>query len=105
MTRLVLVELVSQHRVRYVVEAADESPASYAEEDVLYAATGGSVDLVEFSQKHLGDQIVSSRVISVDEYLSLFDEDNSYLKEWSTPQKLQLINRQTDSQFELDLTA
>jgi hypothetical protein len=43
----------------------------------------------EFSQKHLGETIFSSRIISEKDALDLFDEDNDYLKDWNDEQKMQ----------------
>jgi hypothetical protein len=46
-------------------------------------------DVKEFSQKHLGETIVSHRVISEKDALDLFDEDNDYLQGWTDEQKMQ----------------
>ena len=46
----------------------------------------------EFSQLHLGEVITSSREIDRVEYLRLFDEDNDYLKNWTTEQKFKMIH-------------
>ena len=87
--KLYLVETVSIFRMRYVIEAEDES---YALDEVTYHATGGE-ELTEFSQKHIDEVIVSSRKISDKSYLKLFDKDNDYLKNWNEEQKFQYVNR------------
>ena len=47
----------------------------------------------EFSQKWLGETIISHRVVSTDEVIKLFDEDNDYLKDWSEDKKLEYITK------------
>jgi len=47
----------------------------------------------EFSQLHLGEQIVDYAVVSEKEMLELFDKDNSYLSYWTKEQKLEHIGR------------
>jgi hypothetical protein len=86
--KLYLVETVSIFRMRYVIEAEDES---HALDEVTYHVTGGE-ELKEFSQKHIDEVVVSSRKISNKSYLKLFDKDNDYLKNWNKEQKLQYVN-------------
>ena len=82
--KLVLVEAISQYRMRYVVEC-DE--VEHAADDVVMERIQD-----EFSQLHLGEVITSSREIDRVEYLRLFDEDNAYLKDWTTEQKFKMIH-------------
>jgi hypothetical protein len=42
----------------------------------------------EFSQEHLGEQIVSHRVVTKEEALKLCDQDNEYTKEWDEELKI-----------------
>ena len=81
-TVLVMVECVSQFRQRYVIEVDAEYP-EYALDDVAMGRCK------EFSQAHLGEVVVSQRVVSVDEVLAICDEDNAYVKSWSDEKKLQ----------------
>lgn len=84
-TQLVLVEAVSSFRMRYMVEV----PVGKSE----WALDTVSMDEAEeFSQKHLGEQIVSHRVISKEEALDLFDADNPYLRHWPDEKKMECIN-------------
>lgn len=83
---LVLVECVSTFRMRYVVEV----PAG-KKEWALDTVTLNEAE--EFSQEHLGEQIVSHRVIDETEYLRVFDEDNDYLKSWNNEQKFRMVTR------------
>lgn len=88
MTKLVMVETISQFRHRYVVELPDNAENNWAVEDVII--TGG---VEEFSQTHLGEFDISNREITKEEYLRLFDEDVSYCRNWSEEQKLKLIHK------------
>jgi hypothetical protein len=42
----------------------------------------------EFSQEHLGEQIVSHRVVSEEDALKICDEDNDYARVWSDEHKI-----------------
>ena len=81
-TEWVLVETISQFRERYVVEVP-KGKSEYALDTVTMD------EAKEFSQKHLGETIFSSRIISEKDALDLFDEDNDYLKQWNDEQKMQ----------------
>ena len=88
---LVLVECISTFRMRYIVEVP-KGKKEWALDTVVCE------EAEEFSQEHLGEQIVSHRVISDEEYLRIFDEDNDYLKTWNTEQKFQYITRLEDQE-------
>lgn len=81
---LVLVETISQHRMRYAVLADAEEHA--CDEVVMERAA-------ELSQEFIGESILSSRVITEAEYLEIFDKDNDYLKSWDVPKKLSMIHK------------
>ena len=81
-TEWVLVETISQFRQRYVVEVP-KGKSEYALDTVTMD------EAKEFSQKHLGETIVSHRVISEKDALDLFDEDNDYLKDWNDDKKME----------------
>lgn len=86
---LVLVECVSTFRMRYVVEVPAGKKEWAMDTVVMQEAE-------EFSQEHIGEQIVSHRVIDENEYMRLFAEDNAYLKSWDDEQKKGFITRWTD---------
>jgi len=48
-------------------------------------------EIVEFSQKSLGEHIIDHNVVSEEEILKLFDKHNDYLSNWNVEQKLQYI--------------
>lgn len=76
----VMVETVSTFRNRYVVQAPAEHP-EYALDTVACEKAK------EFSQKWLGETIVSHRVISNDDAIEQFDIDNQYIKHWELDRK------------------
>jgi len=82
---LYLVETIHTFRMRYVIEAQE---AGHADDEVVCRGD----DLKEFSQKFIGDCFVDTRRISTDEYLTLFDQDNDYLKSWDIAKKMSFIN-------------
>ena len=93
MSKLVLVEELCTFRHRYVVELEDSDPAEWAKDSVVCK---DPETFSEFSQQHLGDQILSHRVISEEEYLQMFDEDNHYLADSSIDHKMAFINKKND---------
>lgn len=90
MKKLVMVDCLSQFRIRYVVEVEDD--IEHALDEVMMQE--GEPEFIEFSQEHLEPTIfISHREISKEEFLRMFDEDNSYLKSWSEDKKLEFINK------------
>jgi len=88
--KLYLVETVSMFRMRYVIEAREES---HALDEVTMNATGSyNENFQEFSQKHIDEVIVSSRQLSATDYMQMFDKDNDYLSSWSDQEKMKVIN-------------
>ncbi len=66
---LVMVECVQTFRTRYIVEAPKDHP-EYALDTVVME------EAPEFSQKYLGETIVSHRIVSEQEALQMYLEDN-----------------------------
>jgi hypothetical protein len=82
MSKLVMVECVSMFRIRYVVEVPDDHP-----EYALDSVTCQEVE--EFDQEHLGETIVSHRVVTEQEVLDQFESGNlAYCAGWTKEQKL-----------------
>lgn len=77
----VMVECVSIFRMRYMVETPAEHP-EYALDTVTMN------EAKEFSQEHIGENIMSHRVMSEEEALKFCDEENGYCKDWNTDQKI-----------------
>ena len=89
MKKLVMVEVLSSFRMRYVVEVEDN--IDHALDEVVMREEDSNFK--EFSQKHLEPtSIISHKEIDRNEYLRLFDEDNDYLKNWTDEQKFGFIN-------------
>jgi hypothetical protein len=49
-------------------------------------------EVKEFSQLHVGEQILDSKIVDEEEVLKLFDSDNDYLTSWTKDHKLEWIN-------------
>jgi len=87
-TQLVLVETISQFRIRYVVEVP-VGVDDYGKDKKLWALdTVSCEEAKEFSQESLGELIVSHRVIDEKEALQLCDEDNEYANSWTKEHKI-----------------
>jgi hypothetical protein len=91
-TELVMVETVSMFRMRYVVEVP-KGKKEWAGDTVVTGVDTNKKEIVEFSQEHIDENIVSMRVIDRPEYLRMFNEDNAYLSSWSDDKKLSYINK------------
>ena len=90
-TEWVMVDCVSTFRQRYLVEV----PAGKAE----WALDTVTMEKArEFSQVHLGEQIVSHRVVTLDEALAQCDVDNDYARDWSTEAKIRNMFTSIDDQ-------
>ena len=87
---LYLVETVSMFRMRYVIDCKNET---HAADTVVSGNADDDKILQEMSQRHVDENIMSIRKISMPEYLKVFDEDNDYLKSWSKEQKCRLITK------------
>ena len=93
-TEWVLVEAISQFRERYMVEVP-KGKSVYALDTVAMQ------EAKEFSQEHLGEVIVSHRVVTFDEALELCDKDNDYCKSWNEEQKINAFFTKDGEKVEL----
>ena len=88
-TQWVLVETVSMFRQRYMIEVPvgiddhGKDKAEWALDTVTME------EAKEFSQEHLGENIVSHRVVTKEEALAMCDKDNDYAKVWNDELKMQ----------------
>jgi hypothetical protein len=87
-TQWVLVEAVSTFRTRYMVEVPVGTD-NYGKDKVEWALdTVTMEEAKEFSQEHIGEQIISHRVVSKKEALALCDQDNNYCISWEDELKM-----------------
>jgi hypothetical protein len=82
---LYLVEGISMFHMKFVVRAKE---AEHAMDEVVM----DDGTLKEFSQNHVDFNILGARKITEEDYLQMFNKDNSYLAGWADDQKLKLIN-------------
>jgi len=62
----------------------------YGKDKTLWALDTVSMnEAKEFSQEHIGEQIVSHRVVTKEEALALCDKDNDYGSSWDEELKIQ----------------
>ena len=90
----VMVECVSIFRMRYMVETPAEHP-EYALDTVTMN------EAKEFSQEHIGENIMSHRVMTEEEALQFCDAENDYCKSWNTDQKINAFFTREDEQVVL----
>jgi hypothetical protein len=87
-TQWVLVETVSTFRHRYMVEVP-VGIDNYGKDKADWALDTVTMDeAVEFSQQHIGEQIVSHRVVTKEEALALCNKDNDYGDAWDDGTKM-----------------
>jgi hypothetical protein len=87
-TQWVLVETISTFRERYMVEVP-VGVDRYGKDKADWALdTVTMEEAKEFSQEHLGETIVSHRVVTKEEALALCDKENDYAKKWNDELKM-----------------
>lgn len=87
-TQWVLVETVSTFRHRYMVEVP-VGIDNYGKDKSEWALDTVTMnEAKEFSQQHIGEQIVSHRVVTKEEALTLCDKDNEYGSQWKEEIKM-----------------
>jgi hypothetical protein len=86
-TQLVMVECISTFRQRYLVEVPTGTDRYGKDKSEWALDTVTMEEAKEFSQKHLGETIVSHRVVTEAEALRICDEDNDYCRAWSDEKK------------------
>ena len=95
----VLVEAVSQFRMRYMVEV-DAAHPEWAMDTVTMQ------EAKEFSQEHIGETIISHRVVSEEEAIAICDVDNDYVNgkygtPWTKEQKIKAFFTKDGEKVEL----
>ena len=93
MSKYVLVNTISQFRMRYVIEVPDsigeeinfkDGTRSFPCTPIEYASdTVTCEDMREFSQQHLGEVIFDAKEVSLQEAIDQYRADNEYLSSWS----------------------
>lgn len=76
----VMVDTISQYRMRYLVETPADHPEWALDTVVMEEAR-------EFSQEWIGEQILSHRIVTEAEALAMCDADNAYCKGWDDETK------------------
>jgi len=87
-TQWVLVEAISTFRQRYMVEVPTGTDDYGKDKSEWALDTVTMNEAQEFSQEHIGEQIISHRIVTKDEALTLCDKDNDYCTAWPEEQKV-----------------
>jgi hypothetical protein len=87
-TQFVLVECISTFRQRYMVEVPIGIDQYGKDKSAWALDTVAMEEAKEFSQEHIGEQIISHRVVSKEEALALCDKDNDYGSSWDEETKM-----------------
>lgn len=96
MTKYVIVTAISSYRIRYTIPVdelqklnedvpVDGHEIEWAEDSVTCQ------DVEEFSQLHIGESIIDSRIVDEQEMLRMFDADNDYLNSWTKERKIEYV--------------
>jgi hypothetical protein len=93
MSKFVLVETISQYRMRYVIEVPqDHNDGEFPCTAEQWAAdTVTCEEMKEFSQLWLGETIVSAHEITNEKIITMCDEDNDYCKSWDREKKMEVF--------------
>jgi hypothetical protein len=62
-------------------------------------------EVKEFSQQHIGEQIIDAQVVNEDVILNMFSSDNDYLKSWEEEFKLAWIRHWKEEPTEEETAA
>ena len=96
MTKYVIVTAISSYRMRYCIPV-DELQELNVEVPVEGREIEWAEDcvtcneVVEFSQKHIGETIIDSEILTEEQILEKFDADNDYLKDWTREKKIEYV--------------
>ena len=98
----VVVTAISSYRVRYVMHRDDLQKLGPAQGSLFLPVnaiewandTVTAEECEEFSQEHMGEDIVDTVEMNEEDMLTLFDKDNDYLREWTKDQKIAWIRKQ-----------
>lgn len=94
--KYVIVTAISTHRMRYAIPV-DELQKLNTDVPIEGHECEWAEDCVtceevkEFSQEHIGEQIVDSVIMSEPKMLEQFDKDNEYLSSWTEEQKIKFV--------------
>lgn len=98
--RYVVVTTVSTFRQRYAIPVSElqkQNPdvdiTNKPHEQTTWANDMVTMEEIkEFSQSHLGEQILDTFILDEERVLQLFDRDNDYLSGWTKEKKLEWLN-------------
>jgi hypothetical protein len=100
----VVVTCISSFRQRYVIPVDELQKLNPdAPVDPSWALDEVTMESVkEFSQRHVGEQIIDAQVVKEKEVLQFFDADNDYLSGWDEEFKLAWIKNWKENPTEAE---
>jgi hypothetical protein len=104
MTKYVIVTAISSYRMRYCIPV-DELQKLNTEVPVEGHEIEWANDCVtcneikEFSQKHVGESIIDTEILTEEQMLEKFDTDNDYLAGWTREKKIQYVRNWKELDF------
>ena len=96
MTKYVIVTAISSYRMRYCIPVDElqklNTDMSIDGHEIEWANDCvTSEDVKEFSQMHIGEQIIDAEIVTEELMLSKFDADNDYLSGWTEDKKINYV--------------
>jgi hypothetical protein len=93
MTKYVIITAISSYRTRYVIPVDElqklNTEVSVEGREIEWAKDCVTCnDVREFSQLHLGEQIIDGTILDEEVMLKQFDSDNEYLSGWAMDYKI-----------------
>lgn len=82
--RLFIIETVSMHRMAYCIEAETQEEA-----EALFVCP--TLEINEFGQTHIGENVFSVMVADQEGYIEMFDHLNDYISDIPEERKLRYI--------------
>ena len=90
----VIITAILSYRMRYVMHRDDlqkQNPLDPVNTIEWANDIVTDEECVEFSQKHMGEQIIDTVEMNEDDMLVLFDKENDYLSGWTKDKKLKFV--------------
>lgn len=79
------IKTISSHELEYIVDAETEEQAKQAVFDGIHD--------YEFYQQHLGENLLSTKMVTDEQYLKLFREKNAFFNTWPDDFVLAKVNK------------
>lgn len=94
--KYVIVTAISSHRMRYCIPVDElqklNTDVPVEGNEIEWAQDCVAMqEIKEFSQMHIGEQIIDGEIVSEEKMLEIFDRDNDYLNSWTKDYKVHWV--------------